>query len=338
MTRSARLQHHPKAAGESNSTQLNEQSTTTAPRSSKRAQDDETARVGERSKEVFSDEAEYSVFGGKRKRGHGGNSQKKRTKIVAADEKFRGKLGPLQKLVTEVPLDVVFETFSHLEPLDILRLSRTSLVLRNLLTTRSSGHVWRNARLNVAYLPPPPPDLNEIQYAHLCFDMLCSVCGLDCDHVCWDVYLRFCKSCVDNVYVWFAAAHLLDFRSLIQCDVWQMWHVRQQINRIRESKDKRRQVLKDIRRQRKEDIEARLTTLGWGPEMKRLKDRGEDILDAKSVKQPVKLTERAWQMISPGFVKILQAERAARLTEKERCQVLTTSDTQLFKSPTQSTS
>ncbi|KAF5373096.1 hypothetical protein D9758_001493 [Tetrapyrgos nigripes] len=205
--RSARLQDRPKATGESNSTQLGEESTNTAPRSCKRAKrvrDDETVRVGERSEEVSSNE-EYSVkSGSKRKRsGHGGRSQKKRTnKIVAVDERFkkvRGKLGILQKLVTEVPLDVIFEIFSHLEPLDILHLSRTSLDLRNLLTTRSSEHIWKNARLNVEDLLPLPPDLNEIQYAHLFFDTSCGVYERYCDNVCWDVRLRFCKRCVDNV-------------------------------------------------------------------------------------------------------------------------------------------
>jgi len=67
------------------------------------------------------------------------------------------------------------QIFSYLEPLDILRLSRTSLDLRNLLTSRSSEHVWRAARLNVHGLPPPPTDLNEMQYANLAFDNHCHV-------------------------------------------------------------------------------------------------------------------------------------------------------------------
>jgi len=70
----------------------------------------------------------------------------------------------------------LIQIFSHLEPLDILRLSRTSRDLRDLLTRRSSEHVWRTARLNVEGLPPLPPDLNEMQYANLAFDNFCHVC------------------------------------------------------------------------------------------------------------------------------------------------------------------
>ncbi|THU85005.1 hypothetical protein K435DRAFT_623945, partial [Dendrothele bispora CBS 962.96] len=83
-----------------------------------------------------------------------------------------------------------------LRPLDILRLSRTSRDLHDLLTSRSSEHVWRNARLNVEGLPPLPTDLNEIQYAKLMFDTICQVCATHCYSVFWDCRVRCCKKCV----------------------------------------------------------------------------------------------------------------------------------------------
>jgi hypothetical protein len=102
--------------------------------------------------------------------------------LVAADPNFkkvRGKLGLLNKVATEMPLDVVFEVGdAHI--LFPLRLSRTSKDLRNLLTAKSSGCIWRAARLNVEGLPPPPSDLNEIQYANLMFDAYCHVTNFHC--------------------------------------------------------------------------------------------------------------------------------------------------------------
>ncbi|THU83565.1 hypothetical protein K435DRAFT_585255, partial [Dendrothele bispora CBS 962.96] len=67
------------------------------------------------------------------------------------------------------------QVFSYLEPLDILRLSRTSRNIRNLFTSRSSEHIWRSVRHNIDGLPPLPPDLNEVQYAALVFDSHCAV-------------------------------------------------------------------------------------------------------------------------------------------------------------------
>jgi hypothetical protein len=106
----------------------------------------------------------------------------------------------------------------YLEPLDILRLSRTSKDLRNLLMPKSSEYIWRAARLNIEDLPPPPSDMNEVQYANFMFDKYCQVshicfipvwklnrpssekvCGYyPCDNVFWAVRLRACKKCLNQ--------------------------------------------------------------------------------------------------------------------------------------------
>ncbi|KAK7449719.1 hypothetical protein VKT23_013194 [Stygiomarasmius scandens] len=139
----------------------------------------------------------------KRKRGGGASARSRNGKVVAVDQKFkkvRGKLGLLQRIVTDMPLDVIFEIFLYLEPLDILRLSRTSRDLRDLLTSRSSEYIWRTARLNVEGLPPLPPDLNEMQYANLAFDNFCHACGHHpCDNILWDCRLRSCLKCVSTL-------------------------------------------------------------------------------------------------------------------------------------------
>ncbi|KAJ3993840.1 hypothetical protein F5050DRAFT_1842552 [Lentinula boryana] len=76
----------------------------------------------------------------------------------------RSSRGRLENIL-KIPLDVMLEIYGYLEPLDILRLSRTSKDLRAFLMIRSNAIVWRTARSNVPDLPPLPFDLSEPQYA-----------------------------------------------------------------------------------------------------------------------------------------------------------------------------
>ncbi|KAF9071236.1 hypothetical protein BDP27DRAFT_536276 [Rhodocollybia butyracea] len=93
--------------------------------------------------------------------------------------KVRGKLGLLERLVKDVPLEVIFEIFCYLEPGDLLRLARTSRDLRGILMSKTSGNIWYTARGNVKDLPPLPKDLNEPQYAHLLFESYCHASVLE---------------------------------------------------------------------------------------------------------------------------------------------------------------
>jgi len=80
-------------------------------------------------------------------------------------QRRRGKL----RFITEMPLDILFEIFGQLLPLDILNLSRASKALRYILLRKSAAFVWKQAFLNVPYPTPPPcpDDLNAAQYANL---------------------------------------------------------------------------------------------------------------------------------------------------------------------------
>ncbi|THU94670.1 hypothetical protein K435DRAFT_779323 [Dendrothele bispora CBS 962.96] len=194
---------------------------------SSEAQDlDEKGFEDQQVSEPSGDDVTESTSSSRNKTRVSGDSSKKAKKLVPVDERFkkvRGRLGFLHKLVTEVPLDVIFEIFAHLKPLDILRLSRTSRDLHNLLTSRSSEHVWRNARLNVEGLPPLPTDLNEIQYAKLMFDTICQGCATHCHSVFWDCRVRCCKKCVDQIlfsepllYYKVSQTHKADFYKVIR--------------------------------------------------------------------------------------------------------------------------
>ncbi|KAE9396280.1 hypothetical protein BT96DRAFT_116628 [Gymnopus androsaceus JB14] len=139
-----------------------------------------------------------------RKLGSDGNDQSaeispKKTKQRMPEQfrKVRGRLGMLERLAKDVPLDVIFEIFCYLEPGDLLRLARTSNDLRGILMSKSSESIWRTARENVEGLPPLPLDLNEPQYAHLLYEAYCHLCNHKgrCETVLWSFRMRCCKNC-----------------------------------------------------------------------------------------------------------------------------------------------
>lgn len=72
---------------------------------------------------------------------------------------FRGKQGKL-RFITELPLDLLYETFCHLRPADVLHLSQTSKAVRALLMTRSALFVWKSVRHKYVlnFVPHKLPD------------------------------------------------------------------------------------------------------------------------------------------------------------------------------------
>ncbi|KAF9480602.1 hypothetical protein BDN70DRAFT_877441 [Pholiota conissans] len=106
----------------------------------------------------------------------------------------RAKLG----LLPSLPLDVLLEIFSHLAPLDILRLSRTTKGLRNLLLHRSSTYVWKAALDSVEGLPACPKELSLPFWTNLVFGHHCQGCLTSnvkkCDFI---LRVRYCNKCAD---------------------------------------------------------------------------------------------------------------------------------------------
>ncbi|KDQ62846.1 hypothetical protein JAAARDRAFT_202398 [Jaapia argillacea MUCL 33604] len=106
--------------------------------------------------------------------------------------KPKGKLA----LLPTLPLDILFEIFSHLLPIDILHLSRTTKALRRVLLHRSSTSIWRAALSNVEDLPECPEDLSEPQYANLAFSPHCHNCLTNnIRNVDWRLRVRYCLRC-----------------------------------------------------------------------------------------------------------------------------------------------
>ncbi|KAJ3900768.1 hypothetical protein F5879DRAFT_992579 [Lentinula edodes] len=83
-------------------------------------------------------------------------NKRRRTKMPDEFRGVRGKLGLLEKLARDVPLDIMFEVQ---KPNDLINLARTTRDLRGILMSKSSELIWRTARSNLDGLPPLPKDL-----------------------------------------------------------------------------------------------------------------------------------------------------------------------------------
>ncbi|PBL01868.1 hypothetical protein ARMGADRAFT_953994 [Armillaria gallica] len=116
--------------------------------------------------------------------------------------KRRRLKGSLQR-VSDIPLDILLEIFSHLDPHDLLHLCRTSKSLRAILLDRSALSVWKSARRNLENLPNIPDGLSEPQYASLLFDKYCQLClaSTKASYVQWSMQTRCCDGCLKNIAI-----------------------------------------------------------------------------------------------------------------------------------------
>ncbi|KAL1673262.1 hypothetical protein EV122DRAFT_181775, partial [Schizophyllum commune] len=77
--------------------------------------------------------------------------------------------------LSALPMDMVYEIFSHLHPSDLFNLKRTSSAFRDALATRRATSVWQACLANVPDLPPVPPEYDCLEYAARVFGDHCTV-------------------------------------------------------------------------------------------------------------------------------------------------------------------
>ncbi|KAL0064198.1 hypothetical protein AAF712_008920 [Marasmius tenuissimus] len=100
----------------------------------------------------------------------------------------------------DLPLDLVYEICSHLEPFDLLRLSRASRELRRMLLTKASQSMWRRARANSG-IPEPIGSMSEPAFASLVFEAHCSFCfAPNVRNISWLAQRRVCKKCIEKYF------------------------------------------------------------------------------------------------------------------------------------------
>ncbi|KAJ3768735.1 hypothetical protein FB446DRAFT_706780 [Lentinula raphanica] len=125
-------------------------------------------------------------------------------RVPAHFRRVRGPFAFLEKLITVVPIEIVYlKIFAYLDTRDLLMLSRSCHLLRSILFTKCQlvEDMWRAARFNVkGNLPPLPKDLNEPQYARLIHDLECHLCNKPSkgNMILWKFRLRCCRDCVQS--------------------------------------------------------------------------------------------------------------------------------------------
>ncbi|RDB20036.1 hypothetical protein Hypma_012987 [Hypsizygus marmoreus] len=113
------------------------------------------------------------------------------------ERKVANLRGALTRL-TVIPLDILFEIFGHLSPADILHLSWTNKMLKELLESESAAFIWRRARANVG-LPDGPSDMSEPLLAKMVFDSHCDYCQCaNAKTILWPIGARTCQKCLSN--------------------------------------------------------------------------------------------------------------------------------------------
>ncbi|KAL0955448.1 hypothetical protein HGRIS_001690 [Hohenbuehelia grisea] len=98
-------------------------------------------------------------------------------------------------LLPTMPLDILFEIFSQLEPRDLLSLSYTSKLLRSLLWSKKSISIWMQSLAGAD--TDCPSDMIEPTWAALLFGgSFCSNCGAKGVHkIDFGLRRRLCRSC-----------------------------------------------------------------------------------------------------------------------------------------------
>ncbi|KII84120.1 hypothetical protein PLICRDRAFT_370381 [Plicaturopsis crispa FD-325 SS-3] len=131
-------------------------------------------------------------------------------------------------IMLEMPLDILYEIFGHLLPLDVLHVSWTNKAFRKILLHRSSVTVWKSAlsnfRMDVPSFPETPFDLNEPQYVNLIFSEHCHFCTRHTEPEADILYLlriRCCRQCLPEQYAVLYRTHTFDLlHTLFSIHTW----------------------------------------------------------------------------------------------------------------------
>ncbi|GAA5965971.1 hypothetical protein JCM3765_004138 [Sporobolomyces pararoseus] len=91
------------------------------------------------------------------------------------EKRIRGRQGALKKVLS-LPIDLILEICTHLDPGDLLVLSNTNKAFRAVVTGESSASLFRQARQRLG-MPELLAPMSDLQYAALIFGKGCHFCG-----------------------------------------------------------------------------------------------------------------------------------------------------------------
>ncbi|GAA5990768.1 hypothetical protein JCM11641_002032 [Rhodosporidiobolus odoratus] len=141
----------------------------------------------------------------------------KKNKMAAAPKKkARGKggkaakdHGKLESLKT-LPVELLVEIFSHLDPQDLLAINTVSKTYHALLSSTSSTSIWKRARERFDLPEATVGNFTEMQYAQLMFGTRCQHCGSKAKFADFFIRQRICTECRREKFVklnWLYKSH-----------------------------------------------------------------------------------------------------------------------------------
>ncbi|KAJ6563481.1 hypothetical protein B0H10DRAFT_2115209 [Mycena sp. CBHHK59/15] len=96
-------------------------------------------------------------------------------------------------------VDIVFEVLGHLHPIDLMHVSRTSKMYRELLHSPTAGPIWRNAFVGRDPLPMCPVEICGRRWAKLLFGpRKCDECGKPDTSPDYTIQRRLCSGCMNS--------------------------------------------------------------------------------------------------------------------------------------------
>ncbi|KZV66900.1 hypothetical protein PENSPDRAFT_688593 [Peniophora sp. CONT] len=114
--------------------------------------------------------------------------------------KKRGRLNALP----EMPLDILEEIFSQLDPGDLIRIARTNKAFRRLLLAGNQfSHIWKTSWSRMEGYPTCPEDVSLLKWLQLLFGgPYCQVCAApSVQRVFFGIRARMCKNCLHKSLV-----------------------------------------------------------------------------------------------------------------------------------------
>ncbi|KAK0463460.1 uncharacterized protein EV420DRAFT_1638396 [Desarmillaria tabescens] len=126
-----------------------------------------------------------------------GNETEDPTKQKPKATRARGRLGHLEGLM-DMPVDVWYEIYAHLHPLDLLHLARSTKAFRTILMSKSSLFVWKVARISES-LPDPRPGFSEPVWVNLLYEAICHICNKNISRtIDFEFGARLCSKCYED--------------------------------------------------------------------------------------------------------------------------------------------
>ncbi|KAF6751122.1 hypothetical protein DFP72DRAFT_908530 [Ephemerocybe angulata] len=122
-------------------------------------------------------------------------ARKRRPKAPSPSPEVRRRFGKDLSLLPKMPLDILFEIFSRLEPKDLVNLLRVNKMFRSTLLRPNAQFVWAASRTR-RRVPAPSRGFTEAAWAIFLFGTKCELCGsMQVNKVDWFLRRRACGRC-----------------------------------------------------------------------------------------------------------------------------------------------